>query len=163
MRHAALEIEKFLPATLTAPGMSESEFLELCSKFPDAMVEYPKDGTVIVMPPTNPRSGARVFEVGTHLGIWADRQGKGIGCGPDTGFRFRDGSRLAPDAAWFDAERFAEAEKSGESYPVFAPEFVIEVRSPNDRIRAQHEKMEDYITDTACKLGWLIRSRGAYW
>ena len=37
--HAALEIEKLLPATVTAPGLSEAEFLKLCAKFPDAMVE----------------------------------------------------------------------------------------------------------------------------
>jgi Uma2 family endonuclease len=155
MAHTALEIEKFLPATLTAPGMSESEFLEWCSKFPDAMVEYTKDGTVIVMPPTDPNSGGRVMEVGRQLSNWAKKHGKEGVCSPDSGFRFPDGSRLSPDAAWFDARRWAEATKSGERFPVFAPEFVIEVRSPDDRIRALREKMEDYLAN-GVQLGWLI-------
>jgi Uma2 family endonuclease len=155
MTHAALEIEKFLPATFTAPGMSESEFLELCSKFPDAMVEYTKEGILLVMPPTDPNSGKRVMQVGRQLSNWAEKHGKGDVCGPDAGFHFRDGSRLSPDAAWFDARRWAEAAKSGERFPVFAPEFVIEVRSPNDRLRAQQEKMEDYMAN-GVQLGWLI-------
>src|SRR5437879_9663092 len=129
---AALEIEKLLPATFTAPGLSEAEFLKLCAKFPDAMVEYTKDGTVIVMPSTDFESGQRVAQVVAQLTNWARAQGKGRVSGPDAGFRFPDGSRLAPDAAWVDARRWAKAKKSGERFPVFAPEFVIEVRSPDD-------------------------------
>jgi len=89
------------------------------------------------------------------LSNWAEAHGKGDWCGPDTGFRFPDGSRLAPDAAWFDAARFAKAEQSGERFPVFAPEFVIEVRSPDDRLRPLREKMETYLAN-GVQLGWLI-------
>ena len=153
--HAALEIEKLLPATFTAPGLSEAEFLKLCAKFPDAMVEYTADGTVIVMPPTDPESGERVGEAFAQLRNWTSEQGKGHACGPDAGFRFRDGSRRSPDAAWFDDARWREAKKSGQRFPVFAPEFVIEVRSPDDRIRALREKMEEYIAN-GVQLGWLI-------
>ncbi|HXP83549.1 MAG TPA: Uma2 family endonuclease [Bryobacteraceae bacterium] len=155
MTLTAPEIDKYLPITLTAPGMTEEEFHELLVKFPDATVEYSADGTVTLMPPTSPKSGKRVHEVGKQLGIWADKQGKGDVCGPDTGFRFPDGSRFAPDAAWFDSARWAEAEKSGESFPIFAPEFVIEVRSPDDRIRLLREKMEAYISN-GVQLAWLI-------
>jgi Uma2 family endonuclease len=155
MTLTAPEIDKYLPITLTAPGMTEEEFHQLLAKFPDATVEYSADGTVTLMPPTSPKSGKRVHEVGKQLGIWADKQGKGDVCGPDTGFRFPDGSRFAPDAAWFDSARWAEAEKSGESFPVFAPEFVVEVRSPDDRIRTLREKMESYIAN-GVQLGWLI-------
>src|SRR5437660_12397234 len=96
----ALKIEQFLPVTLTAPALSEAEFLKLCAKFPDAMVEYTKDGTVIVMPSTDFESGERVAQVVAQLTNWARAQGKGRVSGPDAGFRFPDGSRLAPDAAW---------------------------------------------------------------
>ena len=155
MTHAALEINKMLPATFTAPGISEAEFLDLCARFPDAMVEYTADGTVIVMPPTDPESGIHNAEVATQLGNWARAQKKGHVVGPDAGFRFRDGSRRSPDAAWFDDARWREAKKSGERFPVFAPEFVIEVRSPDDRIRTLREKMEEYIVN-GVQLGWLI-------
>jgi Uma2 family endonuclease len=150
-----LAIEKYLPATFTAPGLSEAEFLKLCQRFPDAMVEYTKDGTVIVRPPTDPESGERVARVGRQLGNWADKHGSGHVCGPDTGFRFPDGSRRSPDAAWFDDARWRRATESGERFPVFAPDFVIEVRSPDDKIRTLREKMEEYISN-GVQLGWLI-------
>jgi len=51
MAQAVLDLDKYLPAMLTAPGLSEEDFLELCAKFPDAMVECTNDGTVIVKPP----------------------------------------------------------------------------------------------------------------
>lgn len=158
MTLGALEIGKLLPATFTAPGLSEAEFLELCGRFPDAMVEYTSDGTVIVMPPTDPESGASVHEVGKQLGIWADKAGKGIVTGPDAGFHFRDGSRRSPDAAWFDRTRWREAKRSAkprQRFPVFAPDFVTEVRSPDDRIRKLRGKMEEYIAN-GVQLAWLI-------
>jgi Uma2 family endonuclease len=150
-----LKIEEMLPATLTAPGLSEEEFLALCAKFPDALLEYTEDGTLIIMPPTDPRSGARVAQVVRQLGNWAEAEGRGIVLGPDAGFRFRGGSRRSPDAAWFAADRFAAAEQPGVRFPIFAPEFVIEVRSPDDRLRPLHEKMEEYIRNGVL-LGWLI-------
>ena len=46
-----------LPATFTAPGLNEAQFLALCEKYPDCTLEYTADGTVIVMPPTDPENG----------------------------------------------------------------------------------------------------------
>ena len=40
-------------------------------------------------------------------------------------------------------------------FPVFAPEFVIEVLSPTDRRRTAAEKMQEYI-DNGVQLGWLL-------
>jgi Uma2 family endonuclease len=152
----ALEIENLLPATFTAPGLSETEFLELCEKFPDAFLEYAADGTVIVMPPTDPESGVRNGEVFSQLKVWTGQKG-GMATGPDTGFHFPDGSRRSPDAAWFDEARWREARQRDRRrrFPVFAPEFVIEIRSPGDRLRPLQEKMEEYIAN-GVQLGWLI-------
>jgi len=76
--------------------------------------------------------------------------------GPDGGFRLPGGSRRSPDAAWFDSDRWAAAKEGSElRFPPFSPEFVIEVRSPNDRLRVLREKMQEYI-DNGVQLGWLI-------
>lgn len=53
LQTAADIIEK-LPATFTAPGLSEKEFLELCQEYPDCFLEYTADGTVIIIPPNRP-------------------------------------------------------------------------------------------------------------
>jgi len=150
-----LDIANLLPATFTAPEMSEVEFLAVCSKFPEAFVEYTAEGTVIIMPPTDPETSSRVAEVVGELRNWARQDGRGIVIGPDGGFRFANGARRSPDAAWFDAKRSQAAKRPGSRFPVFAPEFVIEVRSPDDRLNALREKMQEYIAN-GVQLGWLI-------
>jgi Uma2 family endonuclease len=155
MALASIDIEKHLPATISYPGLSDCEFDKICAEFPDAMVEYTSDGTLIIMPPTDPDSGAGVHLVNRRLGNWAERDGRGRVTGPDTGYRFLSGARLSPDAAWHDLKRWKVARKSGKRFPVFAPEFVIEVRSPDDRMSNLREKMQDYI-DNGVLLGWLL-------
>ena len=144
-----------LPATFTAPGISEEEFLALCEKFPDATLEYAPDGTIHIMPPTDPESGKVVAYVVRMLGNWADEQGRGSVVGPDGGFRFPGGSRRSPDATWFDEARWQIARKPRVRFPTFAPEFVIEVRSPDDRMALLREKMDEYIAN-GVQLAWLI-------
>src|SRR5580704_4484176 len=98
MTVAALHLENHLPVTLTAPGLSEAEFLALTEDFPDCFLEYTAEGTVLIMPPTDPATGIKVFEVGLQLGVWAKADGRGRVFGPDAGFFFPDGSRRSPDA-----------------------------------------------------------------
>jgi Uma2 family endonuclease len=152
-----LNLADLLPATFTAPGLSEKDFFALCQKFPDAILEYTPDGTVIIMPPTDPDSGDRVAEVVQQLRNWAQALKRPRVTGPDTGFFFPDGGRRAPDAAWFDLARWrtVQASNSELRVPVFAPEFVIEVRSPDDRMRELREKMQEFISN-GVQLGWLI-------
>jgi Uma2 family endonuclease len=147
-------IADLLPATFTAPGLSEEEFLALADEFPDCFLEYTSDGTVIVMPPTDPENSARVAEMLRQLANWAVARG-GIVIGPDGGFFFPDGSRRSPDAAWFEASRWQSAKTPGRRFPVFAPEFLIEVRSPAQRSRPLREKMDEYIAN-GVPLAWLI-------
>lgn len=154
----AADIASRLPATFTAPGLTEEEFLALRDEYPDCFLEYTADGTVIIMPPTDPESGERELEVATQLKSWARQQGRGRVSPSSAGFRFADGSRRSPDAAWYDAERWRQAKKPGMRFPVFAPDFVIEVRSPEDKMRLLREKMEEYIAN-GVKLAWLIDPR----
>lgn len=155
MVQPAFEIEKLLPATFTAPGLTEAEFLEFCAKLPDATLEYTPDGTLIIMPPTDPETSARVTRITTQLERWAVEKGHGIVVGPDGGFRLPGGSRRSPDASWFDKKRWQRAKIPGTRFPTFAPDFVIEVRSPDDRMPALREKMQEYIA-SGVQLAWLI-------
>jgi Uma2 family endonuclease len=155
MTLAALQLVKHLPATLTAPGLSEADFLTLAEEFPDCFLEYTTEGTVLIMPPTDPETSARVALVTRRLGNWAEIQGRGIVIGPDGGFFLPQGSRRSPDAAWFDGDRWRKSQKKGTRFPTFAPEFLIEVRSPEQRARPLREKMDEYIAN-GVQLGWLI-------
>jgi Uma2 family endonuclease len=152
---AAFNIATFLPATFTAPELTEAEFLAACYQFPDGRLEYSRDGTLIIMPPTDPETGKRTSLIFYNLLDWAKKQGTGSVLGPDVGFRFRDGSRRSPDASWFNEGRWQQTRKPGSRYPVFAPEFVIELRSPDDKLRFLEDKMLEYI-DNGVQLAWLI-------
>ena len=93
---AALNIATFLPVTLTAPELTESEFLAFCQQFPDSRLEYSGDGTLIIMPPTDPETGTRMSLTIHRLMQWAEKQGLGSVVGPDTAFLSAtgpDGSR----------------------------------------------------------------------
>jgi Uma2 family endonuclease len=150
-----IDVTTYLPATFTAPGLTEQEFLAWCNKFPDAMVEYTPEETILIMPPTDPESGGRVAEIQFELESWNRPLRKGRVVGPDTGFFFPKGSRRAPDVTWFNLARWQAARQPGRRFPTFAPEFVIEVLSPTDRLRPLREKMVEYI-DNGVELGWLI-------
>ena len=155
MSRAALQIENHLPATLTAPGLTEAEFLALAEEFPDCTLEYTADGVILIMPPTDPENSARVAQVVYRLCDWAGRENRGKVIGPDGGFFFRDGSRRSPDAAWFDTRRWRDSQVPGTLFPVFAPEFLIEVRSPKHRAAPLRDKMAEYI-ENGVQLAWLI-------
>ncbi len=150
--HTAFNIASLLPATLTAPGLNWLN-LTLCDEFPD-YTRYATDGVVIVMPPTDPENSAQEAETVRQLANWAVAQG-GIVVGPDGGFFLPDGSRRSPDAAWFKAERWQAAKTPDRRFPVFSPDFLIEVRSPEQRARPLREKMEEYIAN-GVQLAWLI-------
>ena len=145
-----ISLEDLLPATFTAPGLTDEQFLALCEMFPDATLEQSEEGEVIVMPPTDPLNGARVAEVVFQLKAWAKRIGRGTVAGPDAGFRLPTGARRSPDASWF--ENYPQTKQR---FPVFAPQFVIELRSPDDRLPRLREKMQRYIA-AGVKLAWLI-------
>ena len=135
-------LQEHLPVTFTEPGLADDDFQGLLESFPDATVEYRADGTVSIMPPTDPETAKRAARITQRLGNWADLINRGSVVGPNGGFRFPDGSRLAPDCAWFDETRWQQVRKPGQRFPVFSPEFVIELRSPDDRLSAVRDKME---------------------
>src|SRR4051812_733152 len=108
-----LDITGMLPAALTAPDLTEAEFLDLCGQFPDATLEYTPEGTVLIMPPTDPKTGMRVTAVVTQLDNWSQRSSLGYVIGPDAGFFLPGGSRRSPEASWFNAARWNAAQKPG--------------------------------------------------
>ena len=108
-----MDIRNLLPATFTAPGISEREFLAICRKFPNARLEYEADGTVLVLPLNDFETSARSVGMACELTV------------------------------------------KGTRFPQFAPNFVIELRSPTDRLTPLARKMQEYV-DNGVQLAWLI-------
>ena len=49
----------YMPLTLSAPGITDGKFRELCEHYADYRVEYTAEGALLVMPPTDPETSSR--------------------------------------------------------------------------------------------------------
>lgn len=132
--------------TLSVPGMTEGQWRALCEQYDDYMLEYTAEGELIIMPPTDPETSQRNLKLGGQLDRWADQDGRGIATESSGGFTLPNGARRAPDAAWISHERRRQRG---------VPEFVIELRSPSDRLNKLKAKMLEWI-ENGVELGWLI-------
>jgi Uma2 family endonuclease len=136
--------------------MTDDEFLEFCQANRDLRIERTAEGEIIVMPPTGGETGNRNSELNFQLVGWSKRDGTGKVFDSSTGFKLPNGAERSPDAAWVSHSRLAQltAEEKRKFIPL-CPDFVIELRSPTDRMIDLKEKMEEYIANGA-RLGWLI-------
>lgn len=145
-----------LTVSLPATSMTREQFYAFCQANRELRIEQNANGDVVVMPPVFSDSGHRNFNLAVQLGIWAEKDGTGLGFDSSTGFTLPNGATRSPDAAWVKAERWeqlTEAEKS--SFAPLCPDFVIELRSASDRLRTLQDKLQEYI-DNGASLGWLI-------
>jgi Uma2 family endonuclease len=108
------------------------------------------------MPPAGGESDYRGVELVAELRGWAKTDGRGTAFGPSAQFFLPDGSGLSPDAAWVSNEslRSISLEQRQKFMPL-APEFIVEVLSPSDRLKAAQKKMEQWIAN-GVQLAWLI-------
>ncbi len=95
-------------------------------------------------------------EIARQLRNWWITHRRGRVGDSSAGFYLPDGSLLSPDAAYLLPETLAKTAKAElRGFPHICPDFVIELRSPSDRLATGMEKMERWI-ENGVKLGWLI-------
>jgi Uma2 family endonuclease len=140
----------FLPATLTAPPMTDEEFADFCAEHPELVFEMTAEGELIVMPPSFSMDGVRNCAITAELHNWAKRDGRGVGCGASAGFVLPNGARRSADVSWTLKSRVA-----GGGFWHLCPDFVIELQSGTERARFSREKMQEWIANGA-RLAWLI-------
>jgi Uma2 family endonuclease len=148
-----------LPAKLTLNPelrMNDDEYFEFCMASPDVRFERTAEGEITIMPPAGWESDYRNTRIVGRLEPWARRDGRGRAFGPTAEFILPTGAALSPDAAWVSNRRIAQVpKKQRRKFPPVCPEFVIEVMSPSDRLRAAKEKMEWWMR-AGVELAWLI-------
>ncbi len=148
--------EAYLPVTLTAPSMSDAEFAEFCTHYPDYFIEMTANGEIVIMPPNYSLTGMRNNKISAQLEVWSDRDGRGAATDSSGGFVLPNGARLAPDAAWTLNRRVMELpEDSLQGFWHLCPDFVIELRSRTDRLSVLRAKMQEWI-DNGAQLAWMI-------
>jgi Uma2 family endonuclease len=148
--------EAYLPATLTASLMTDEEFVQFCSRYPDYFIEMSAEGEILIMPPSDWLTSARINKISQQLTNWSDANRHGWVTESSGGFVLANGARRAPDVAWFPADKPGLPDrKKRPRFPRFAPDFVVELRSPDDRLSRLRPKMREWV-DIGAGLAWLV-------
>lgn len=136
--------------------LSEDQLFELSSLNDDLRLELTAEGKLIVMAPAGGESSRRNMKLAIRIGAWSESDGTGVAFDSSGGFILPNGAIRSPDASWIERSRYeALTPQQRERYLPLCPEFVIELRSPSDRLGALQEKMVEYVENGA-RLGLLL-------
>jgi len=134
--------------------LSDEEFFQLCQDNPLLQFERDANHEIVIMPPAFPDASEAGGEVVGQLWLWNRSARTGHAYESSAGFKLPNGAVRAPDAAWLSrAAREVAQQVSG--FLATCPEFVVEVRSPSDRLATLQAKMEEYLANGA-QLGFLL-------
>jgi Uma2 family endonuclease len=137
-------------------GLTDEQLFQLCQDNRDLRFEMTARGELIIMAPTGSETGRRNARINHRLVSWADEDATGVVFDSSAGFRLPNGARVSPDASWILRERYeAVPSELREKFAPVCPDFVVELRSRSDQLRALQDRMDEYIENGA-RLGWLI-------
>jgi Uma2 family endonuclease len=149
------EIELPIRLRLERP-MTDEELMRFCAANEVLRVEREPNGEILVMIPAGSRTSRMNLRIGRFLDEWAEVDGRGVAFDSNGGFTLPDGSMRASDGAWVELRRWqALSEEQQRGYAPVCPNFVIELRSPSDRLPDIEAKMEQWMANGA-QVGWLI-------
>jgi Uma2 family endonuclease len=136
--------------------LTDDQLFELCQLNADWRIEYTAQGELIVMPPTGGETSNRNMEITFQLQSWTRQDQTGVAFDSSGGFNLPNGAMRSPDAAWVRRSRLAGLTRDQkQKFLPLCPDFVIELRSPTDNLKALQDKMQEYM-DNGAQLGWLI-------
>src|SRR6266496_1442811 len=98
--------ENLVVLNLEKVGLSDDQFIELCSDNREFHLELTAQKELVIMPLPGPKTGRRNESITISLGIWARQDGTGVTFGPLTPFHLRNGAKRAPDASWLKREKW---------------------------------------------------------
>src|ERR1017187_8246069 len=138
------------------PPMTDAQFMSFCAANESMRFEREPDGEILVMTPAGNRTGRKNAYIVHILAAWSDLDQRGYYFDSSTGFTLPDGSVRSPDASWVEASRWdALTEEDKDRASPLCPDFIIELRSPSDRLRPLQEKMKMWIAN-GVQVAWLI-------
>lgn len=90
--------------------------------------------------------------ISMFINLWARETRLGYVTGADGSYTISDENEFIPDVAYISKERMPERPPREAPIP---PDLAVEVKSPNDRLRAMRRKAETYL-ERGTKLVWLV-------
>jgi len=137
-------------------ALDDDELFRLCAANQNLRIERDADGNLIFMAPTGGETSSRNSEINTELALWNRKTGLGKVFDSNGGFVVPNGAMRAPDASWIPMTQWEQlSQEQRKHFLPLCPDFVIELRSPSDRLTDVQEKMEEWMAN-GCQLGWLI-------
>lgn len=134
----------------------DDQLYEFCQLNRELRIERTAEGNLMIMTPTGGETSWRNSELIIALGNWAKQERRGVVFDSSGGFILPNGAMRSPDAAWVKRSRLAAlAPAQKKKFLPLCPDFVIELRSPSDRLEDLQDKMLEYL-DNGLALGWLI-------
>lgn len=125
----------------------------------------PKDGHkyelldgVLIMSPVHANHGTICMRIGSLLFNFNDRRKLGEVYDSSTGFRLSEKLLLCPDVAFASQATLKRILVAPDKFLYGAPDLVVEVLSPSDRMIQVNRKLEHYF-EHGTKLAWLINWR----
>jgi Uma2 family endonuclease len=142
--------------------ISDEQFYQLCRKNPEIKFERNATGELMIMSPTGGETGNRNIEIAGDFVFWNRQNKLGKLFDSSTCFKLPNGANRSPDIAWIKLSRWDElTPEEKEKLPPIAPDFVLELMSPSDSLKATQAKMQEYM-ENQVKLAWLIDRKNLY-
>ena len=139
--------------------LTDEQFFQLCRKNSDLRFERNVQGDITIMAPAGSETSARNSDINADLVFWNRRTKLGIVFDSSGGFKLPNGSDRSPDASWILKERWDSlTPQQRAKFAPICPDFVIELMSPSDSLKATQAKMQEY-QDNGTRLGWLINRK----
>jgi len=136
----------------------DEAFERVLSLYPDMRVEMDEPGNILLTLRGTIQSSCWSSEVLWQLVGWAKRDGTGKAYDAAVTYNLPTGAKILPDASWVLKSVLAKHGKAALSKvtgTVIAPVFVVEVRSPSDRLKEQVNKCERWIKAGVEEV-WLV-------
>ena len=139
-----------------ARDMTDDEYFQFCADNPDLRVERTAEGDIVIMPPVGGERSFQNSELSAELRNWAKRDGRGRSFDSSVEFFLPNGAAYSPDASWVLRSRLDSLTKHEKKrFLRLCPDFVVELKSPSDRLSRLKSKMQEWIANGA-QLGWLL-------
>ncbi len=136
--------------------LTDAQFYQLCQLNPDLKFERSAVGELLIMPPTGGETGRRNATLISRFIVWNEQSQLGEVFDSSTCFKLPNGADRSPDVSWVRRDRWdALTLQEKEKFPPIAPDFVLELMSPSDNLKAAQTKMQEY-RDNGVELGWLV-------
>lgn len=134
----------------------DDQFRRFCAANELLRIEQTAEGELIIMTPAGNRTGNKEGYIFREIDFWVEHEKKGIALNSNIGVSFPDGNIRMPDAAWLSSEKWNSlTEEQKDGFLPICPEFIVELRSPSDRVSQIEAKMEFWM-EKGVQLAWLI-------